>query len=495
MPSNVTVYDLLISCPGDVMEAVTIIEAVVDGFNQKYNTTLNLGIRTKYWKKSAYPQSGGKPQDLLNEQFVKNCDLAVAVFKTRFGTPTDKYGSGSEEEIEIMLNAGRQVFLYFDDSPISPSDIDAAQYQKVKDFENKYKSRGIYFSFKSLEEFRNLFDAHITQHFLTLKRLNEITSKQPELVINAICEGGFEQNVTVQSFSLGNYGKSNDILDQIKYLVEAIPNYTVTQKNTQKLSPFDGFMSKEAEIKDSTKNIINKCAEGLGLEITDNFYELGNLRENTSISMLGGSSLSGSDSEKEKYNSIIELRDLFYKLSGHLEMEEYYSPLKGVQLVLCNEGTAYDEDVEVVLRLPRHNAVLPSELKVPNHEVDGKEDWCFEDIFEISATKDYISHKESKKGNTFIPARSYTPIMPFQNIDYEKGYRETLTEIFDYKYFEDGEHLIIKCHFDYIKQHQRVAFPTWLFLKNSEDSDIRITYEITSQNAADVLKGEIIVHN
>lgn len=51
MPSNVTVYDLLISCPGDVMEAVTIIEAVVDGFNQKYNTTLNSGIRTKYWKK------------------------------------------------------------------------------------------------------------------------------------------------------------------------------------------------------------------------------------------------------------------------------------------------------------------------------------------------------------------------------------------------------------------------------------------------------------
>ena len=58
-----------------------------------------------------------------------------------------------------------------------------------------------------------------------------------------------------------------------------------------------------------------------------------------------------------------------------------------------------------------------------------------------------------------------------------------------------GGYEIIKCHFDYIKQHQRIAFPTWLFLKNIENSEIKITYEITSQNVADVLKGEIIVHN
>ena len=58
MPSKVTVYDLLISCPGDVGDAVKIIEEVVDTFNQKYNSILNLWIRTRYWKKSSYPQSG-----------------------------------------------------------------------------------------------------------------------------------------------------------------------------------------------------------------------------------------------------------------------------------------------------------------------------------------------------------------------------------------------------------------------------------------------------
>lgn len=70
-------------------------------------------IQTRYWKTSSYSQSGKKPQELLNEQFVKNCDAAVAVFWTRFGTPTDQYGSGTEEEIEIMLNAGKQVLCIF----------------------------------------------------------------------------------------------------------------------------------------------------------------------------------------------------------------------------------------------------------------------------------------------------------------------------------------------------------------------------------------------
>lgn len=489
MASNVTVYDLLISCPSDVKDAVNVINEVVESFNQKYISTLNIGIRTRYWKKSSYPQLGGKPQELLNKQFVEDCDLAVAIFKTRFGTPTDEYGSGSEEEIEIMLDAERQVFLYFDDSPVSPSDIDADQYQKVKDFEEKYRTRGIYYNYKSLEEFRTHFDAHITQYFMTLKKVNEITSKRPELRVCAVCNNNFEQHTFLKPFSLGCYGKSTDIVEQIKEIIEIIPSYKVNQV----MPGFGNLLMKEIEIDDSTKDFINKCAESMEIEIGDNFYDLGGLRENTSLSIIGRNSLSGSDSEIKKYNSIIKLRDLFRKLFGHLEMEKHYSSLKGVQLLLCNDGTTFDEDIEVALRLPKVNVILPSELNVPDYEVDSNEDWCFEDIFEIGATKDFISYGDSKQRREFAPVRNLSPMLPLQSVDYEEKYRETLTEIFDYKYYEDGEFQIIKCNFDYIKQHQRVAFPTWLFLKQT-DSEIKISYEITSKNVADVIKGEICVH-
>ena len=81
------------------------IEAAVDEFNELYAETLGITIKTRHWSKSSYAQSGGKPQALLNEQFVNKCDAAVAIFWTRFGTPTDEYGSGTEEEFKKMFFA------------------------------------------------------------------------------------------------------------------------------------------------------------------------------------------------------------------------------------------------------------------------------------------------------------------------------------------------------------------------------------------------------
>lgn len=71
MPQNVTQYDLLISCPGDIKEEIEIINRTVQKFNDQFSDTLGISIRTRHWSKNSYLQSGGKPQALLNEQFVK----------------------------------------------------------------------------------------------------------------------------------------------------------------------------------------------------------------------------------------------------------------------------------------------------------------------------------------------------------------------------------------------------------------------------------------
>ena len=51
---------------------------------------------------------------------VDKCDAAAAIFQTRFGTPTDDYCSGSDEEIEKTITSGKNVFLYFSNAPVSP---------------------------------------------------------------------------------------------------------------------------------------------------------------------------------------------------------------------------------------------------------------------------------------------------------------------------------------------------------------------------------------
>ena len=178
LPKNIVRYDLLISCPGDVQSEIDLIKECVEEFNEKFSDTLGVMVQVRHWKKSSFSQSGDKPQELLNEQFVKECDAAVAVFWTRFGTPTDKYGSGTEEEIEIMLDAGRQVFMYFAEKPISPSSLDVEQYGKIKEFKEKYKDRGIYFTYSTEEEFSKLFFSHLTKYFLSKKQIGRASCRE-----------------------------------------------------------------------------------------------------------------------------------------------------------------------------------------------------------------------------------------------------------------------------------------------------------------------------
>lgn len=48
MAQNVTLYNLLISCPGDIKEEVTLIESAVDEFNELYAETLGITIKTRH---------------------------------------------------------------------------------------------------------------------------------------------------------------------------------------------------------------------------------------------------------------------------------------------------------------------------------------------------------------------------------------------------------------------------------------------------------------
>lgn len=191
---GITAYDLLISCPGDVLEYLDVIKQSVESFNRMFGVINNIEVVTKHWSTDSYPQSGDKPQELLNKQFVRECDAAISIFWTKFGTQTDKYGSGTEEEIEEMLSVGKQVFMYFLDAPINPSKVDMNQYQKVLDFREKYQDRGIYAVIKDKNELQRQFTNHLALHFVPLisGEKGETTEKLKPILkvrdINALAE-------------------------------------------------------------------------------------------------------------------------------------------------------------------------------------------------------------------------------------------------------------------------------------------------------------------
>ncbi len=243
---------------------------------------------------------------------------------------------------------------------------------------------------------------------------------------------------------------------------------------------------KPVQLPEDVVKWINVCADKLGYVIEEKFFSLGGLKESiTSVALLyGGKDLMGTNDEKAKYNDLIKLRDEIKKLIGHMQVESYYSNLIGIQFIVCNTGTQYDEDIDIELHISKDTIMLHRELDVPSEPLDS-DDWCFEDIFEIQACKDFIAYEStSQKFKPYVSTTNPLPLLT--NIDYEEGFRETLDEIFDYVIYEDEDNVIVKVHMDYLKQHNCAAFPTWIFFKNAEEYP-NIEYRITSKNKAEIV--------
>lgn len=168
MKHNVTMFDLLLSCPGDAYkECYPAVKGAIEKINADPQINNSIAISLKHWSTSSYPQSGGQAQKLLNLQIVNDADIAIAVFWTRFGTPTDNYGSGTEEEINLLIQNKKQVFLYFLDKPVPPSITGSPEYtenfKKITLFRQNYN--GIYHVVKDENDLQENIVAHLKLYF------------------------------------------------------------------------------------------------------------------------------------------------------------------------------------------------------------------------------------------------------------------------------------------------------------------------------------------
>jgi len=493
MSKNVTLYNLLISCPSDVKDEVELIKAAVDEFNELYADQLDIAIKTKHWKKSSYAQSGGKPQKLLNEQIVNDCDAAVAIFWTKFGSPTDEYGSGTEEEIEIMLQSGKQVFMYFSDKPISPSQMNSEEYKQIQAFREKYKDRGIYFTYSSGDEFKKMFFAQLSMYFLSEKKIKEATIERvPELKLVGIDkDGNLSDEASVYSFVINTDTTMNQYLNKIRCIYQEIADANVGKRVEVNNNFFAAFTS-PVDIDKEEREFITNVAKQLKIELPDNFFDLGNLNKNTLTSNpLAGPTLNGSSDEIQKYKKIKKLHQMISEALEWAPIEQAFSDKNCLRLAIKNCGKAIDEDVEITFEIPQKSLLTLNEFpNFKNNEMGYLLNDCDMSIlFGINSTAAYDEYSESKRSRT----SNYTPRsygLPGVVPNYSDDFIDELNDVFCYSIYSSGENYIVKLKMDYIKHNTCVAFPSVLFIKGDVES---IPYKITSKNSPDVVEGVINV--
>ena len=491
MPQNITLYNLLISCPGDVKKEIEIIKSAVEDFNQLYSESLGITIQTKHWSKNSYAQSGGKPQSLLNEQFVNKCDAAVAIFWTRFGTPTDEYGSGTEEEIEIMLQSGKQVFMYFSDMPVSPSAMDSDGYKKIQAFRDKYKDRGVYFTYSSEEQFKNLFFAHLSMHFLYEKKKKEVDVKRkPDLRLMGIAEDGtLSDCASIYDFALNTDISTQEYVDSIVSLYNQIASIHL-KKEEMIANNFVLNLMQPVEIDHKKQDYISEMAKQLSVDIHDDFFCLGNLHKNgLSLDSFCQPTIEGTAEEKNKYKLIHNLYNTILDALDWAPVQTAFSDMKCIRLAVQNCGTAIDEDIEIAFEIPKASFLtLPEFPKLDNNAMKYMVTKCdISSMFGIDSTTEYNDYDSAIKAHT--PNFTPQPVEMFGfTPDYSDNFHQELEDVFCYSVYEKDDCYSIKLKMDYIKHHTTVAFPSIIFVKEPFSS---IKYTITSKHLPDIISGEV----
>ena len=174
MPKSVQKYRCLIISPSDVPEERQTLMDSINRWNAFVGQAFDQVIEPVAWGSHAVPSLGGRPQGLFNRT-VDDCDLGIAVFWSRLGTPTGDHSSGSVEEIERLKTAGKPVLVYFSEKPIPVFQLsDASEYPRLAKFREGLKTQGILQVFSTPDQLGAFVISHLTRVMQELSGLGAV---------------------------------------------------------------------------------------------------------------------------------------------------------------------------------------------------------------------------------------------------------------------------------------------------------------------------------
>jgi hypothetical protein len=127
---------IFVASPGDVDKERDIVSVVVQELRSCIGNILDIELEVIRWGTHAWPDIGEDAQDVINRE-IGEYDILVGIMWRRFGTPTERASSGTEEEFDracrYYKNYKRpKIMFYFRETPFYLADLNGlSQFRKV----------------------------------------------------------------------------------------------------------------------------------------------------------------------------------------------------------------------------------------------------------------------------------------------------------------------------------------------------------------------------
>lgn len=540
MPKALTRYTVLLSAPGDAAHECEIADEELRNINRTHSGETGIDFYPTDWRRDSRADSGDEPQKLLNRQIVEDADIILAIFKERFGTPTSQYGSGTEEEIMLGIEMGKTVLVYFWEPGDNFVPRDAAQFAKIAELKKSLQSKTVYKAFTDDAKLGSLIRHDFTKLLFELE--GRIISPKPQLALSGISEddeitqGSMTVVCSVVSNRLnpaaydGAVRKAYESVLSIK-----IPHRQEAERHSAEMSPLTAatislglsaqlkelseqltpkvslFPSNPIEVAQASRDLVTVQLESLGLEVREELFDLGSLRESEQYIPTGINSsqkmLFGSDAEKQKYEALQTLIRKCELRRDFIAFIRANTSIGAVSLVITNDGGSPAHHVNVDIAIPEAACVQPQELVAPPdnlmaYGIDTQENCerIINHIFGIDETVSFKPYEEScvrtESGVRIPPTLISPPTNPLYGTRYLESadFDDLIDYAFgDYKFIQNAkEHtVLVRLSFDGLQQCRSYAFPTRVLIRDVEAASIR--YWITADELEKTVEGELTV--
>lgn len=169
MTQEAEILRVFVASPSDVAPEREIVAKAVTELNRALGPSMGVRLEIVSWDTHVHPALGSDPQDIINRQIADDYEVFIGILWTRFGMPTPRAESGTLEEFQRAKERfdrdpeSVSVMFYFKEEPLSPTEIDPEQLQRVQRFRRDLGKEGFYGTFSSEEEFGSNVRIHLTR--------------------------------------------------------------------------------------------------------------------------------------------------------------------------------------------------------------------------------------------------------------------------------------------------------------------------------------------
>ncbi|GAA1306361.1 hypothetical protein [Pseudonocardia xinjiangensis] len=134
-------------------------QKAINRWNGIYGPSFGSAVIPISWGSHAAAEFGRAPQAVLNDQLVDGCDICVALFANRMGTPTAVAESGTAEEIQRLHQSGRYVGILRSRRFVDPATVDHTQAQLLDNYLLGIQQQALVLEYRTDAELENHIDA------------------------------------------------------------------------------------------------------------------------------------------------------------------------------------------------------------------------------------------------------------------------------------------------------------------------------------------------